>query len=152
MSEVPILIPGVRVCRQNSMNILRQIVNMTGCGSSLTIFSYSVTDGWLRQLLKLKIDMDVQHITLILDKDVMVRHRSKLLQIERVADEAYLTDSHAKLYFSEGNGKAVAVITSANATNNYRNECYYGTDRPNEIEQIRLDVRTILQSSVRIDS
>ena len=150
MTTEPIIIPGVRVCRQNSMNLLRQIVGMTGPGSSLTIFSYSVTDGWLRQLLKLRNEMDVRHITLVLDKDVVIRHREKLLQIERVADEAYLTDSHAKLYLSEGNCKAVAVITSANATNNYRNECYYGTDRPEELGQIRADVRTILEQSSRI--
>ena len=151
MTTEPIIIPGVRVCRQNSMNILRQIVDMTWRGSSLVIFSYSVTDGWLRQLSKIKNEMNLCHITLVLDQDVMIRHREKLLQIERVADEAYLTDSHAKLYLSEGKGKAVAVITSANATNNYRNECYYGTDRPEEIRQIRDDIRKILEKSFRIN-
>ena len=96
--DEPLTIPGVRVSRVNSMQILRQIVQMTGHESELVIFSYSVTDGWLRQLLKLRADFNISHITLILDRDVMIRHREKLLQIQQVADEAFLTDSHAKLY------------------------------------------------------
>lgn len=150
MNQEPLTIPGVRVCRQNSMQMLRQIVEMTGPNSQVTIFSYSVTDGWLRQLLKLRADFNISHITLVLDRDVMIRHREKLMQIQHVADEAYLTDSHAKLYLSRGQTRTIAVITSANATNNYRNECYYGTDRPAELEQITRDIRTILEASDRI--
>ena len=134
------------------MQMLRQITQMTGIKSELVIFSYSVTDGWLRQLLKLKQEYQVQHITLVLDRQVMIRHREKLLQIQRVADACYLTDSHAKLYLSRGQTRTIAVITSANATNNYRNECYYGTDRPGEIEQITRDIRRILETSNRITS
>lgn len=145
-----LVIPGVRVSRQNSMQMLRQIVQMTGEESTLVIFSYSVTDGWLRQLMKMRQEYKVSHITLVLDRDVMIRHREKLLQIERVADACFLTDSHAKVYLSKGKTKSIALITSANATNNYRNECYYGTDRPTELEQIERDIRTILDSSDRI--
>lgn len=149
--DEPLTIPGVRVSRTNSMQMLRQIVQMTGTDSELVIFSYSVTDGWLRQLLKLRQEYQVQHITLVLDREVMIRHREKLLQIEQVADECYLTDSHAKVYLSSGHSKTIALITSANATNNYRNECYYGTDRPEEIERIERDIATILGASERID-
>lgn len=132
------------------MNMLRQVVQMTGRECDLIIFSYSVTDGWLRQLLKLKTDFDVVKTILVLDRDVMVRHREKITQIERIADECYLTDSHAKLYFARGKQRTIAVITSANATQNYRNECYYATDRPDEIRNIESDIRTILSASVRI--
>lgn len=123
---------------------------MTGTGSELVIFSYSVTDGWLRQLMKLRQEYQVKHITLVLDREVMIRHREKLMQIQRVADDCYLTDSHAKVYLSKGIERSIALITSANATNNYRNECYYGTDRPAEIEQITRDIRAILETSNRI--
>lgn len=133
------------------MKMLRQIVQMTGTESVLVIFSYSVTDGWLRQLLKLRQEYQVQHITLVLDREVMIRHREKLLQIQRVADACYLTDSHAKVYLSRGKERTIALITSANATNNYRNECYYATDRPEEIERIERDIATILGASERID-
>ena len=146
----PLTIPGVRVSRVNSMQILRQIVQMTGKESDLVIFSYSVADGWLRQLQKLKQEYHVHSIILVLDRAVMVRHREKLIQIQHVANAAYLTDSHAKLYFSRGKNKTIAVITSANATNNYRNECYYATDRPAELEQIGRDIRAILEASDRI--
>ena len=132
------------------MQMLRQIVQMTGAESELVIFSYSVTDGWLRQLLKLRQEYQVQHITLVLDREVMIRHREKLMQIQRVADACYLTDSHAKVYLSKSVKRTIALITSANATNNYRNECYYGTDRPGEIEQITRDIRRILEASNRI--
>ena len=145
-----LVIPGVRVSRQNSMQMLRQIVQMTGEESTLVIFSYSVTDGWLRQLMKLRQEYHVKHITLVLDRDVIIRHREKLLQIERVADACYLSDSHAKVYLSQGKTKSIALITSANATNNYRNECYYGTDRPTELEQIERDIRGILDAADRI--
>ena len=148
--DEPLTIPGVRVSRTNSMQMLRQIVQMTGAESELVIFSYSVTDGWLRQLLKLRQEYQVKHITLILDREVMIRHREKLLQIQRVADACYLTDSHAKVYLSRGNERTIALITSANATNNYRNECYYATDRPGEINQITGDIRRILEASNRI--
>ena len=132
------------------MQMLRQIVQMTGEESTLVIFSYSVTDGWLRQLMKMRQEYKVSHITLVLDRDVMIRHREKLLQIERVADACFLTDSHAKVYLSKEKTKSIALITSANATNNYRNECYYGTDRPTELEQIERDIRGILEASDRI--
>lgn len=132
------------------MQMLRQIVQMTGAESELVIFSYSVTDGWLRQLLKLRQEYQVKQITLILDREVMIRHREKLMQIQRVADACYLTDSHAKVYLSQGKERTIALITSANATNNYRNECYYATDRPGEIEQITRDIRRILEASNRI--
>ena len=132
------------------MQMLRQITQMTGTGSELVIFSYSVTDGWLRQLMKLRQEYQVKHITLVLDREVMIRHREKLMQIQRVADDCYLTDSHAKVYLSKGIERSIALITSANATNNYRNECYYGTDRPAEIEQITRDIRGILETSNRI--
>lgn len=148
--DEPLTIPGVHISRQNSMQMLRQIVQMTGTDSELVIFSYSVTDGWLRQLLKLRTEYQVRHITLVLDREVMIRHREKLIQIGRVADTCFLTDSHAKVYLSRGTTRTIALITSANATNNYRNECYYGTDRPAEIEQISRDIRTILEASDRI--
>ena len=150
MNQEKLTIPGVSISRQNSMQMLRQIVGMTGKGSTLTIFSYSVTDGWLRQLMKLREEMEIERIALVLDRDVMIRHREKLLQIQQVADEAWLTDSHAKVYFSQGKTRTIALITSANATNNYRNECYYATDRPEETGQIETDIRGILAASDRI--
>ena len=140
----------VRVARQNSMNMLKQIVAMVGKGATVTILSYSVTDGWLRQLMKLKEEMEVEKVTVILDRDVMIRHRQLLNQLENVADEIYLSDSHAKAYLAVGRQYEVAIITSANATQNYRNECFYTTDRPAELARLKNDVGTILRQSFKV--
>lgn len=140
----------VRIARQNSMNMLRQIVSMVGKESEITVLSYSVTDGWLRQLMKLKEEMEIAKVTVVLDRDVMIRHRQLLNQLENVADEIYLSDSHAKAYLAIGKEYELAVITSANATQNYRNECFYTTDRPKELGRIKADVGAILQQAFQI--
>jgi len=141
---------SVRIARQNSMNMLRQIVAMVGKGCEITVLSYSVTDGWLRQLIKLKEEMEIAKVTIILDRDVMIRHRQLLNQLESVADEIYLSDSHAKAYLAIGKQYELAVITSANATQNYRNECFYTTDRPAELERLKADIGEILRQSFRV--
>lgn len=150
MTADEIEIPSVRVGRQNSMNLLKQLLKHCNTVDCITIFTYSITDGWMRQLMKVKREKSVAKIILILDRVVMIRHREKLNQLKSVADEVYLTDSHAKLYFVESPGFTAVAITSANATNNYRNECYYITDRASEIRQLRADIRTILGNSSRI--
>ena len=141
---------SVRIARQNSMNMLKQIVAMVGKGAEITVLSYSVTDGWLRQLMKLKEEMEIAKVTVILDRDVMIRHRQLLNQLESVADEIYLSDSHAKAYLAIGKQYELAVITSANATQNYRNECFYTTDRPAELERLEADVGEILRQAFRV--
>lgn len=141
---------SVRIARQNSMNMLKQIVAMVGKGAQITVLSYSVTDGWLRQLMKLKEEMEIAKVTVILDRDVMIRHRQLLNQLESVADEIYLSDSHAKAYLAKGKQYELAVITSANATQNYRNECFYTTDRPAELERLKADVGEIFRQAFRV--
>lgn len=150
MQDEKITVPSVRVGRQNSMNLLRQIAEMAGKNCSITVLSYSVTDGWLRQLGKLRRDFDINKVTIVLDRDVMIRHRQLLNQLENTVDEIYLSDSHAKMYLAQSEKYEVAVITSANATNNYRNECYYATDRKPELEQLTADLRGILGKAFRI--
>ena len=150
MQEDKLVVPSVRVCKQSSINILRCILKIAGNDCTLTVFSYSVTDGWLRQLLKLKNEMQVKLIRIVLDRDVMIRHRHILKQLENVADEIYLTDSHAKVYLATNHENEVAVITSANATQNHRNECYYATDRRPELQRIKDDVSGILANAFKI--
>ena len=151
MQEERLEVNTVRVARQNSMKMLRQIVQMTGKGSDLVILSYSVTDGWLRQLAKLRQEMEISSVTFVLDRNVMVRHRQLLEQLKNVADSIHLSDSHAKAYLAKGKDYSIAVITSANATQNYRNECFYTTDRPGEIRRIEDDIREILRQSYHIE-
>lgn len=132
------------------MNLIKFIVNEAGVGCSLTIFSYSITDIWIRQLMNLRHQYKVSKIIMVLDRDVIIRHREKLNQLQFVADELYLTDSHAKAYICRSEKRNIAVITSANATQNYRNEGYYITDRTEEINAIEDDVRGILREAAQI--
>lgn len=104
----------------------------------------------MRQLMNLRHQFKISKIIMVLDRDVIIRHREKLNQLQFIADELYLTDSHAKVYICSSDNYKIAVITSANATQNYRNEGYYITDRPEEVNTIEADVRDILGESSRI--
>lgn len=132
------------------MNLIKFIVNEAGVGCSLTILSYSITDIWIRQLMNLRHQYKMSKIIMLLDRDVIIRHREKLNQLQFVVDELYLTDSHAKAYICNSEKRNIAVITSANATQNYRNEGYYITDRPEELEAIQDDIGNILGESCQI--
>lgn len=132
------------------MQLLRQLLFKCDTNIEVMVFSYSITDGWMRQLQKLRREYDIVYVTLVLDRDVMIRHREKLVQLQCVAEAVYLTDSHAKLYYVKSDNYQAVTITSANATNNYRNECYYATERPSDIEIITGDIRSILETSSRI--
>lgn len=87
--------------RISSMTIVREIIDHTGVVDELLIFSYSVTDVWIRQLLNLRHEKSIGKIIMVLDYDVMIRHREKLNQLQFVADEVYLTDTHAKVYIAK---------------------------------------------------
>ncbi|MBR5146455.1 MAG: hypothetical protein IKW54_02375 [Bacteroidales bacterium] len=150
MIDNSFIIPSLHIGRVNSMNLLKFIASAAGVGCSLTIFSYSITDGWMRQLMNLRHQFKISKIIMVLDRDVIIRHREKLNQLQFIADELYLTDSHAKVYICSSDNYKIAVITSANATQNYRNEGYYITDRPEEVNTIEADVRDILGESSRI--
>lgn len=100
--------------------------------------------------MNLRHQYKVSKIIMVLDRDVIIRHREKLNQLQFVADELYLTDSHAKAYICRSEKRNIAVITSANATQNYRNEGYYITDRTEEINAIEDDVRGILREAAQI--
>ena len=150
MIDSDFVIPSLHIGRINSMNLIKFIVNKVGVGCSLTIFSYSITDVWMRQLMNLRHQYHISKIIMVLDRDVIIRHREKLNQLQFVADEVHLADSHAKVYVCSSNDYSVAVMTSANATQNYRNEGYYITDRPEELEAIQDDIRNILGGSYQI--
>lgn len=132
------------------MAIVRELLEKAGKGAELTLFSYSITDVWMRQLINLKVEMAVGKVIMVLDRDVIVRHREKLNQLQFVADEVYLTDTHAKVYLAKNNDYTIAAVTSANATNNLRHECFFITDRREFTGQIQDDIGGIVGLSYRI--
>lgn len=139
----------LKIERTSSMRIVREIVENTGTVLELVIFSYSITDVWIRQLLNLRTEKDIKRVVMVFDRDVMIRHREKLHQLQFVADEVYLTDTHAKVYLAINNENTTAAVTSANATNNLRNECYYITDG-DQAKELLHDVRGLLEAAVRV--
>lgn len=102
---------SLRVCRINSMQLLRQLLFKCDTNIEVMVFSYSITDGWMRQLQKLRREYDIVYVTLVLDRDVMIRHREKLVQLQCVAEAVYLTDSHAKLYYVKSDNYQAVTIT-----------------------------------------
>jgi hypothetical protein len=131
------------------MRIVREIVENTGDVQELVVFSYSITDVWMRQLMNLKTEKGIAKVVMVFDRDVIIRHREKLHQLQFIADEVYLTDTHAKVYMASNNNKTTVAVTSANATNNLRNECFFITDGP-ETEEIQSDIRGILAGAFRV--
>lgn len=139
----------LRLERTSSMAIVREIVERTGDMALLIVFSYSVTDVWIRQLMNLRREKQIEKVVMVLDRDVIIRHREKLHQLQFAADEVYLTDTHAKIYLAKNKCKTTAAVTSANATNNLRNECYFITDGP-VTGQIEDDIRRVLAEAYRV--
>lgn len=141
-------IPSIRLARINSLNLLKDLLEtIPEYNANVVIASYAVTEEWLRRLVKLKEEKKIQKITIILDRIVILRHRSKLLMLQKICDVIALSDSHAKLFYVETENHKAAAITSANATNNYRNEVYYATNRESEIRQIESDIADILRNA-----
>jgi hypothetical protein len=143
------MIQRLRIERTSSMRIVREIVENTGDVQELVVFSYSITDVWMRQLMNLKTEKGIAKVVMVFDRDVIIRHREKLHQLQFIADEVYLTDTHAKVYMASNNNKTTVAVTSANATNNLRNECFFITDGP-ETEEIQSDIRGILAGAFRV--
>lgn len=139
----------LRVTRTSSMSIISTLLDLTGDGSEITVFSYSITDVWMRRIINMRAAGKISRVVMVLDRDVMIRHREKLNQLQFAADEVYLTDTHAKIYLCKNNGITAAAVTSANATNNLRHECFYITDGQ-PTKQLEDDIRGILAESYRI--
>lgn len=143
-------IPGVYFERCNSFAILEGILEDMPDGVSVTVCSYAVTEVWLRRLQLLRISGRISRVEFLLDFDVMVRHRELLLQLERVCDEVWLTQTHAKMIIVRSRSRCVAAVMSANATQNYRTEVYYVTDRPIETTRLRQQLSGILAGARRL--
>lgn len=150
-------IPGVNIERCNSFSILEGMLehlereNLVGGGETeVFICSYAVTDAWLRRLQLLRLSGRISKAEFLLDLDVMVRHRELLLQLERVCDGVWLTQTHAKMIIVRSRSRCVAAVMSANATQNYRTEVYYVTDRPIETDRLRQQLAGILAGARRI--
>lgn len=89
----------------------------------------------------------LERITVVLDYSVMIRHRAKLLLLDKVVDKVYLNNTHAKLILVESRDFEAVAVMSANATQNYRIETFYITNRTDEICSIKEDLNRIYDNS-----
>lgn len=143
-------IPSITIDKADSWSILEGMLEHAGQPCSIVICSFSVTDGWIRRLLKLKNEGKVTHITLVMDFAVMTRHREIILFLTNVVDKVYLNNSHAKLIYVTNECFEAVAVMSANATMNYRIETFYVTDRIDEVSVIKEDLKKIYDNSVSI--
>ncbi len=143
-------IPSITIDKADSWSILEGMLEHARQPCSIVICSFSVTDGWIRRLLKLKNEGKVTHITLVLDFAVMTRHREIILFLTNVADKVYLNNSHAKLIYVVNDTFEAVAVMSANATMNYRIETFYITNREAEIFVIKEDLKKIYDNSISI--
>lgn len=143
-------IPSITINKADSWSILEGMLEHARQPCSIVICSFSVTDGWIRRLWNLKRDGKVTDITVVLDYAVMTRHREIILFLTNVADKVYLNNTHAKLIYVACEGFESVAVMSANATMNYRIETYYVTDRMDEIEAIKEDLKKIYDNSISI--
>lgn len=143
-------IPSVRIVKCDSFSILSAMLEKTNKACDIVICSYAVTEVWMKRLWGLKMSGKVKKITMLLDFDVMSRHREKLLTLQELCDRLYLISSHAKLLLVESEDFSAVAVMSCNATQNYRIETYYVTNREREIENIRGDLAGIFRESIKI--
>lgn len=143
-------IPCVHIVRTDSYSLLNELMDMTQLPCEVTVCSYAITEVWMRGLCRMKETGRISHLRMLLDFDVMNRHREKLFPLKDICDELYLTSSHAKMMLLHSGDFDALAIMSANCTNNYRIESYYVTDRRDEIEDIGRDLAGVLSEAVRI--
>ena len=142
---VMIPVPICRVERCNSFNILLDMLEHFSSPAKLSLCSYAIAESWLRRLALLKKKGKINYIKILLDEDVIIRHREKLFFIQNICDEIYFSSSHAKVIILENETTELLAIMSCNATNNYRIETYYITNNHEDIERIRGDLNFIFR-------
>ena len=133
--------------RVDSWSILEGMLEHTGTPCSIVVCSFAIAEGWIKRLDKLKKSGRVERITVVLDYAVMVRHRPKILMMEKVVDKIYLDNTHAKMILVENESFQAAAILSANATMNYRVESAYVTNRTDEIQTLKKHLQKIYDNS-----
>lgn len=102
--------------------LLCGLLNIAG-PSEVFISSYAMGETPARLLARLKTDGVIKKLHCLLDNRVDVRTAGSLQLIKGIADKYALIDTHAKVTVIKNDSFSVAVIGSANYTENERYEC-----------------------------
>ena len=152
MGTDKIAIPSIHIGKIDSWSILDAMMQRAKEPCSVVICSFAIAEGWIKRLWKLKEKGRIKKITVVLDRAVMIRHRSKIIFMESVIDEIYLNDTHAKLLLVESADFTGVAVMSANATMNYRIEAFFVTDKAEYINTIKEDLQRIYGNSKSVKS
>lgn len=147
MAKETIQIPSIHIGKIDSWSILEAMMQRSTEPCSVVICSFAIAEGWIKRLLKLKAAGRITSITVVLDRAVMIRHRSKIILMESVMDHIYLNDTHAKALLVESPGYSAAAVMSANATMNYRIEAFFVSDKAEHVNTIKEDLKRIYDNS-----
>lgn len=140
-------IPSIHIERADSWSIFEGMLNHTQHPCRVVICSFAIAEGWVKRLWRMKEKGKLERITVVLDYSVMVRHRAKLILLDNVVDKVYLNNTHAKLILVESVDFEAVAVMSANATQNYRVETFYVTNRTDDICSIKQDLNRIYDNS-----
>lgn len=104
-------------------SVLEKILECTG-PAELSLASYSVSEQALRVLHRLKSEGQITRLSFLFDRSVRNNKLDLLAFASKFADEIFLEASHIKLALVNNDKFNVAVITTANITDNERWEYY----------------------------
>lgn len=104
-------------------DVIEKIFECTG-PAELALASYSVSESSLRVLHRMKSEGLITKLTLLFDRSVRTHKLNLLAFAANFADEIFLDNSHIKLALINNDQYNVAVITTANITENERWEYY----------------------------
>ncbi|MCK9402906.1 MAG: hypothetical protein M0Q26_05875 [Chitinophagaceae bacterium] len=113
--------------------MLLAILNITG-PATVYLSSYAMSEKPARILAQLKNDGMIDKLFCILDNRIDVRTAGSLQIMKAVADQMVLVDTHAKVSVIQNKEWEIAVIGSANYTENKRYECGVISLNPPAIE------------------
>ncbi len=125
-SVIQLVAPGETIVWDSNGNwsmhqLLLSLLNITGPGT-VHISSYAMSETAARVLATLKRDGMIERLSCVLDNRVDVRTPGSLQLIRAVCDEFALIKTHAKVTVITNADWSLAVIGSANYTENIRHE------------------------------
>lgn len=102
-------------------DVIRQLIETTG-PVDLWFATWSISEGGLREILRLRDSGKIKSINAIIDWRVLVRNREAVQLARAQADNIATHPCHAKVYVLKNKDWAISVVGSANLTNNPRIE------------------------------
>ena len=128
--------------------VIRKILSLISW-ANVSIISYSISDIALSNLALMKNDTSIQTLELIFDYSVKKNKFALCVFASKIADKMILSNTHIKLVIIRNHNSRIAVITSANLTENKRSELYHIITNYQTFDSCLEVYNTILSNSER---